>query len=417
MKILHTADWHLGNNFHRHERNLEHQHFLNWLLNTLRAEQPDALIVSGDIFDSANPSVAAEGLFYDFLLQATEAVKGLQIVAIAGNHDSAGRLDAPARLLKRHNIYVRGNIRRNEETGTPDFDHLILPLGERLKEEAGVVCLALPYLRPYDYPAGMSPAEGLHYYFEEMMKRLARSDFRNLPVIAAAHFYAAGAEICADEHSERLVVGGQDCVSADVVGKGICYTALGHIHRCQPIQGGNSVMHYAGSALPMSFSERGYRHGVLRVEIDADGAVSVTQLPYSPLRQLLSIPAQGAASKEEVFAAIEQLPQRKAGDTGDNWPYLEIRLLETMPEPEMLYQVTQALADRAVHFCRMLRVRPEIATAEQSASAEGEQLQSLAPIDMARRVFSAHYGQEMPEALTRRFETAEQICLQPSSHP
>ena len=88
-----------------------------------------------------------------------------------------------------------------------------------------------------------------------------------------------------------------------------------------------------------------------------------------------------------------------------------------MPEPEMLYQVTQALADRAVHFCRMLRVRPEIATAEQSASAEGEQLQSLAPIDMARRVFSAHYGQEMPEALTRRFETAEQICLQPSSHP
>ena len=104
MKIFHTADWHLGNTFHGYDRTQEHRHFLDWLLDRLREQQPDALIVAGDIYDSPNPSAAAEELLYDFLLQATDAVQGLQVVLIAGNHDSAGRIDAPASLLTRHNI-------------------------------------------------------------------------------------------------------------------------------------------------------------------------------------------------------------------------------------------------------------------------------------------------------------------------
>ena len=79
MKILHTADWHLGNTFHGHNRLLEHRHFLAWLLNVLKEQQPDAMIISGDVFDSANPSAAAEELLYDFLLKATLAVPGLPI--------------------------------------------------------------------------------------------------------------------------------------------------------------------------------------------------------------------------------------------------------------------------------------------------------------------------------------------------
>ena len=110
MKLIHTADWHLGNTFHGYDRTQEHRHFLDWLLDRLREQQPDALIVSGDIYDTPNPSAAAEELLYDFLLQATDAVRGLQVVLIAGNHDSAGRIDAPASLLKRHNIYVRGTL-------------------------------------------------------------------------------------------------------------------------------------------------------------------------------------------------------------------------------------------------------------------------------------------------------------------
>ena len=147
MKILHTADWHLGNIFHGHNRICEHQHFLTWLLATLRTERPDALVIAGDIFDSPNPSATAEEMLYNFLVDASEAVQGMQIIAIAGNHDSAGRIDAPAQLLKRHKIYVRGTLPRNTETVEIDYDELILPLSSKEDDEAQVVCLAVPYLR------------------------------------------------------------------------------------------------------------------------------------------------------------------------------------------------------------------------------------------------------------------------------
>lgn len=411
MKILHTADWHLGNNFHGHDRTVEHKDFLHWLLDTLRQELPDVLVIAGDVFDSANPSAVAEGLFYDFLLEATEAVSGLQIVVIAGNHDSAGRLDAPAELLKRHNIYVRGNVRRLADSDKPDFNELLLPLSSRLSKEAEIVCLALPFLRLYDYPSGMNVAEGIQYYFDNMMRCLKKTEFKHLPVIAAAHFYAAGAAICEEEHSERLVVGGQDCVPTDVVGKGICYTALGHIHRAQQVESKNTEMYYAGSALPMSFSEKGYQHGVQKVMIDEEGNVSVDRIIYSPMRRLLSIPHKGAATKEEVLDAIAQLPKRGKGDEGDTWPYLEIRLLETQPEPELLYQVTEALSDCAVHFCRIVRVLPESEQTEDTVPQYTETLQSLTPIEMAHRVFSSRYNGDLPEELEKRFKEAERLSL------
>ena len=92
MKILHTADWHLGNTFHAHSRLNEHKHFLRWLLGVLKERQPDALLITGDVFDSPNPSAAAEELLYDFLLRATLTVPGLQVVMTAGNHDSGSGL-------------------------------------------------------------------------------------------------------------------------------------------------------------------------------------------------------------------------------------------------------------------------------------------------------------------------------------
>ena len=82
MKLIHTADWHLGNTFHGHDRADEHVHFLSWLLEVVRQQRPDALIISGDIFDTANPPARAEKQFFDFLIQATSAVEGLQVVAL-----------------------------------------------------------------------------------------------------------------------------------------------------------------------------------------------------------------------------------------------------------------------------------------------------------------------------------------------
>lgn len=410
MKILHTADWHLGNTFHGHSRLDEHRHFLKWLLQTLREKQPDALLVTGDVFDSANPSAAAEELLYDFLLRATLEVPGLQIVLTAGNHDSAGRLEAPAALLKTHNIYVRGTIHYTTK-GEPDFDYYLLPLADRQTGQASCVCMALPYLRGGDYPAGMTPEEGLRFFFSQLHARLRKSNYKGLPIVVAAHFYATGADICKDEHSERLVVGGQDCVEADVVGQNVSYAALGHIHKAQQVRGGEAT-YYAGSALPMSFSELNYKHGVQFVDIDPQGEALVEFVEYAPLRGLVTIPAKGrAVSAEALFDCINNLPKRDKKNTDSlTWPYLEIHVEEAQPQPTLMHDVMEALQDRAVHFCRMLRVRPENKKADSANDVDTPSADTLAninPLELARRNFEARFNSEMPEELVTRFKQAE----------
>ena len=229
-----------------------------------------------------------------------------------------------------------------------------------------------------------------------------------------AHFYAAGAEVCEGEHSERLVVGGQDCVRANVVGNGVAYTALGHLHKAQRVDGRDNVR-YAGSALPMSFSERGYRHGVQWVEIDSEGRAGVSRVEYNPLRHLMCIPHQGkAATVKQVFDEIAQLPKRAKDDDGSDWPYLEIRIEEQQPEPSLQHDVCEALADRAVHLCRLVRVRPETSEATDDCTApaaSADELRCLEPLRMAQSYFEARYAQPMPQALIDRFKTAERETL------
>lgn len=405
MKILHTADWHLGNVFHGYARTDEHRHFLAWLLDVLRLEQPDALVIAGDVFDSANPPAAAERLFYDFLLDATEAVHRLQIVVIAGNHDSANRLEAPAELLRTHNVYVRGLVRRDAETDKTDFDHYILPLSLHTDNEARVTCLAVPYLRPSDYPGGLTPAEGLAWFIQNTCRAYAKSAFKDLPFIVAAHFYAAGADICADEHSERLVVGGQECVDADTIDCGAAYVALGHIHKAQRVSHSHAEMHYAGSVLPMSFAEKNYRHGVNCLTFDSDGQTALRRIDYQPLRHLISIPRQGAATPAEVFEAINALPHRDKDDTGDDWPYLEIRVAENQPMPSLMHEVTEALSKRAVRFCRMVRQWPET-TRQTQRPTHLNAIKQLTAQDIAGQIFEAKYAAKMPDTLNARLQKA-----------
>src|SRR5450830_1653635 len=115
MRLLHTSDWHLGQSLHNFDRHYEHQCFLDWLIDTIVAEEADALLIAGDIFDNANPSSNAQRQLYRFLQQAKTRAPGLQIVVIAGNHDSPGRLEAPGPLLEAHGTVVIGNVVRGRD--------------------------------------------------------------------------------------------------------------------------------------------------------------------------------------------------------------------------------------------------------------------------------------------------------------
>ncbi len=151
MKIIHTADWHIGQTFFGYDRFQEHQYFLDWLTDQITTQQIDVLLISGDIFDVANPSAQAQRQFYRFLRRVTEQNPGLQIILIAGNHDSASRLETPIPLLEEMNIQIRGTVRKRAD-GTIDTEELIIELKDRSGKRQGW-CLAVPYLRQGDYPA------------------------------------------------------------------------------------------------------------------------------------------------------------------------------------------------------------------------------------------------------------------------
>ena len=150
MKLLHTADWHIGQLFHQYDRTYEHQQFLNWLVTTIQEQKIDVLLISGDVFDLSNPSAASIKMFYSFLNQAVKVNPDVQIIIIAGNHDSASRLESPKPLLESSNIHIIGIVERKED-GQIEYDKLIVPI----KDKTATIkawCMAVPFLRMGDYP-------------------------------------------------------------------------------------------------------------------------------------------------------------------------------------------------------------------------------------------------------------------------
>lgn len=392
MKILHTADWHLGQTFYEYDRREEHLYFLEWLKQQIEQHEIDVLLIAGDVFDGPNPSAESQRMYYRFLREVTAGNPSLQIIIIAGNHDSAARLEAPNPLLEDMNITVRGMVRRDAEGGI-DLQHLIVPL--YAGKEAAAYCLAVPYLRQGDYPSAETYSKGVRLLYEQLFNQVKEL---GKPVIAMGHLQAIGSEISEDDRSERTVIGGLECVSPEAFDEAITYTALGHLHRSQRVSHRENVR-YSGTPMPMSFAERNHTSGVVMVTIDAEGTC-IEKLEFEPLAGLMSIPRQ-ARPLEEVLQAIGELPD---GDVTRQSPYLEIKILMTEPEPSYKYKIEEALKGKAVRLARIVAVLPP-KKASGIAGTSYEELQTIRPLDMALDVFKRKYGgAEMPDSMKQLLE-------------
>ena len=420
MKIIHTADWHLGDSFHGFDRTMEHEHFLRWLQEVIDREKPDALLLAGDVFDTANPSVQAEEMLYGFLASATAAHPGLRIIITAGNHDSGRRLQAPAELLRPMGVEIRGVV-EHDEKGQPLTDNLIIPIGPAGKTQAEAVVIAVPYLRTGDYEFKDNISRSVRDFLQGIVAKARKQYGKDIPMLLMAHLYAAGSEIAATEHSERLVVGGEDCIDARGIDAGVDYVALGHIHKAQQVgaptpqsqataplgQGGISdkMMFYAGSPMPMSFAEKNYSHGVNMITLGANGGAMVERLEYEPLRGIVSVPEKGAAPLGEVLELLRALPKAK-GDSAE-WPYLEIRLKENELNPAAHNEIVAALEGHAVRLCRLVREVPEGKAESRHRKMQSlDQLRNISPLDIAHDAYLAATGQEMSEEVAKRFKKA-----------
>ena len=401
LRLLHTADWHLGQTLHGVDRTPEHARFLAWLLDQLEAHEVDALVVAGDVFDVAHPTSAAQGLYYRFLADARRRCPHCTVVVVGGNHDSPARLDAPASVLGALGVRVVGGL-----GPTSDADLQI-----RLPDRTGAVkgwLLPVPFLRPRDLPGtgGLTqdPAEvgpKAHARLIEGHRTLYRrlvdaANERRRPdqaLIATGHCYMAGGAISA--LSERKIqVGNQHALPVDIFPEQLTYVALGHLHRAQSV-GDKANIRYSGSPLPLSLSERDYPHQVLRVDFEDGRLQAITPLPVPRSIDILRVPEE-PAPLEEVLALLRALPRLSnapggnAGSTAaaptTERPFLEVRVRVDQATPRLRQDVMAALEDA---WPRLLRIDVQHAPASPTPAVwtPHESLERLTPA----QVFEACY--------------------------
>jgi exonuclease SbcD len=405
MKILHTADWHLGQLFHEYDRTFEHQAFLNWLLKTIFEEQIEVLLISGDVFDISNPSAASVKMFYSFLQKATQQNSALQIVVTAGNHDSASRLEAPKPLLESSNIHLIGTIEKRTD-GTIDYEKLIIPLRNKSGEIASW-CLAIPFLRMGDYPniQGVENpyTAGVTEFYREALTFAKTKKTNEQTLIAMGHLHAQNAEISDMDCSERGIIGGIEGVSAQAFHSDIKYVALGHIHKAQRV-GGNNHIRYCGSPLPMSFSERNYKHQVIVFELENE-IKNLKQIEIPVTIPLLQIPSK-PATLANILMELHQLPDK---NNTEQAPYLEIHVLLEEPEPALRHKINEVLQHKNV---KLARIQPHYRHKRKS-SAENvpqELLAELQPISVFKKSYSSKYATDVPDHLMQLFqETVNEV--------
>ena len=385
MRILHTSDWHLGQNFYSKSRAAEHAAFLDWLLETAQAQQVDAIIVAGDIFDTGAPPSYARELYYRFVVQLQQA--GCHLVVLAGNHDSVATLNESREILAfLHTTVVAA-------AGCAPF-----MLKQRDGSPGAVFC-PVPFLRPRDIvtsQAGLSGSEKQQhllaaitdYYQQQYQQACALRGDAPLPIIASGHLTTVGAS--KSDAVRDIYIGTLDAFPAQNFPP-VDYIALGHIHRPQVI-GGQDHIRYCGSPIALSFDETGKAKSVNLVTF-ADGRLTdITPLTVPVTQQL-------AVIKGDLAAIGKQLEQWR--DTPASPPvWLDIEITTDDWLTDMQRRIQAMTEDLPVEVLLVRRSREQ-----RQRMMAGELRETLSELRV-EEVFERRLALEEPdEAQGQRLRT------------
>lgn len=394
VKLIHTSDWHLGQTFHGQERHSEHSAFLGWLLDTLDARQPDALLIAGDIFDVVNPSLRAQELLYDFIVATHERLPQLEIVMIAGNHDSGSRIELPAPLMQRLRAHARGRVHWRDD-GQLDTERLLIPLHDS-QGAVGAWCLALPFLRPAEVTGGDigDYVDGIARVHRELIDAARERRQPGQALVAMSHAHLQGASI--SENSERpIVIGGEEALPASLFPEDIAYVALGHLHR--PQQVGEARIRYSGTPLPMDFSECDYPHQVVEVILDGEKLTKIEPLLIPHAVELCRV---GPLSLEQALNELDGL-QRDNTLPRERWPWLEVRVDLEAPCPDLRARIEAVLEGKPL---RLLRIHTRFPNARRDTGEPRVTLDSLGPRALFERTWRERYGNEPTSQILDDFD-------------
>lgn len=390
MRIIHTSDWHLGQFFINKSRAQEHQKFITWLLQQVRENDVDAVIIAGDIFDTGSPPSYARELYNQFVIGMNKL--GRQLIILAGNHDSVSTLNESKNILAQLNTQVIS-------AASEDLASQVLTLKNKAGEVGAIVC-AIPYLRPRDIMQSRSgesgqqkqlalgQAIGQHYSDVFELAEKQRDALNNtspnnpVPIIATGHLTAMG--VTTSESVRDIYIGSleafpaKDFPAAD-------YIALGHIHRPQRVAKTDHIR-YCGSPIPLSFDELGSdsmhsNKEVLLVDFTGGSLNRVEPLSvplFQPMRvikgDLSSIEKQLAQFTNAVVDESEEQPL-------PTWLSIEV---DTQDYLNDLQQRIQALtADMNVEILQLRRARKQ--QQQRIEREDKELLAELSPEDVFER--------------------------------
>lgn len=393
MKILHTADWHIGKKLHKHDLAADFELFISWLCETIEEHKVELLLVSGDIFDLANPSSEARRQYYRALLQLKKL--NCRLILTGGNHDSPAMLDAPGDILREMDVHVIGGL-------PGDINDVIIPV----KGKTGtteIVIAALPFLRDADLrTAGEgntyedrleATRKGIQHTFLKAAE-ICEVEFYDIPAIAMGHLFAAGAE---SSDSERdIQIGNQAAFNALQFGDYFKYIALGHIHKPQRINAAVPT-YYSGSPIPLSFSERSDEKRVLL--IDSASGFNLENIPVPAFRKLLKI----TGTLEDIRIKLNALETTPRLDS-----LIEVILTEEQYNAELIYQFDELVTNFNKPGFEIVKHRTSFTHQQKGASdiyQNAPQLEDLSPREVFLELINKHeYDEETQQELTGAFD-------------
>ena len=394
MRILHTADWHIGHRLYERNRIEEHRQFLKWLLSIIQQHEVDVLIVSGDVFDTALPASEATNLYYQFLFRLYNE-SDAQAVITAGNHDSPRNLAAPREFLKMGHIHVVGGI----ESG---LDDCVITLHSRAgdKPKKAVAIAAVPYLSENELLPHISfetEVERVERYREatkQLYERCVAQMPLHLPRILMGHLAVHGGE---ESGSERVMqIGGASPVRPRDFPKGVDYVALGHLHRPQSVHGVDYPIRYSGSPLPMTFKEAEYAKKVYMIDFTETAFDLLTEINVPVFKELCRV--EGNYDQVMIEA------------TSGDWSgkYIEVQVALDAPRIGIGDEIREVFGEREGE---VLIVEVQLAEQQHETGLSAEDISKKAPEEIFEEFYrTKHNDIEVVETeLPRVLETFREL--------
>lgn len=400
MRILHTSDWHLGQNFFNKSRKAEHQAFISWLLKMITEKQIDAVIIAGDVFDSGTPPSYARELYNQFVVDIHQL--GCQLVVLGGNHDSVSTLNESKPLLTCLNAHVIANT-------SEDLDEQIIELKDSNNQLGALLC-AVPFVRARDVMRSHAGDSGVekqkqlgeaikqHYHLlYQHAVQINMSKQRPVPIVATGHLTAMG--VTKTDSERDIYIGTLDGFSAEGFPPAD-YIALGHIHRPQVVAK-NKLIRYSGSPIPLSFDELKSSKQVVIVTFDTNNQTTVEPIDV-PIFQKMAVIKGDLHSIEQQ---MKQLAHASANENEKIWLTVEVEVQDFLSD---LQQKIQSLTEGLNVDVLQLR-RARSGKASSLRRDQKETLSELTPFDvfnkrLALEDFEGEHQQQQLERLKVQFK-------------